>query len=55
MRTNFLPRARATDFAIDVLPTPGGPTKHKMGAFMLFVSCNTARYSVMRVLTFSSP
>jgi len=30
IRTNFLFVALATDLAIDVLPTPGGPTRHKI-------------------------
>ncbi len=28
--TNFLPNARAIDLPNEVLPTPGGPTKHKI-------------------------
>ena len=55
MRTNFLPSARATDFAMLVLPTPGGPTRHKMGAFNSPVSFKTARYSTTRSLIFSNP
>ena len=31
MRTNFRFIARAIDWPSDVLPTPGGPTKHRMG------------------------
>jgi hypothetical protein len=33
----------------------GGPTKHKMGALTLSTRCCTARYSMMRSLTFSRP
>ncbi len=29
----FLPIARAIDLAMDVLPTPGGPTNNRMGPF----------------------
>ena len=31
---NFLLVALAIDFPKDVLPTPGGPTKHKIGPFI---------------------
>src|SRR5690606_31251874 len=51
----FLPNAFATDFPKDVFPTPGGPTKQRIGAFMSFLSFNTARYSIIRCLTFSNP
>ncbi len=53
--TNFLPSALAIDFAREVLPTPGGPTKQRIGPFSLLTSFRTARYSRMRSLTFSSP
>ena len=36
-----------------VLPTPGGPTKHRMGPLMSGFILRTARYSRMRSLTFS--
>ncbi len=55
MRTNLRPRERAMELATEVLPVPGGPTKHSMGAFMPPVSFNTARYSVMRSFIFSRP
>ena len=35
--TKFLPVAEAIDFPRDVLPTPGGPTKHKIGPFIFSV------------------
>ena len=35
MRTNFRPIARAMDRASEVFPTPGGPTKHRIGPFSL--------------------
>ena len=54
MRTNFLPSARAIERAMLVLPTPGGPTKHRIGAFILPVSFKTARYSQILSLIFSS-
>ncbi len=44
-----------TDLPSDVLPTPGGPTRHKIGPFIFFMRCWTARYSRMRSLTFSRP
>src|SRR6266498_2933729 len=31
MRTNLRPSARATDCPRLVLPTPGGPTRHRIG------------------------
>ena len=52
-RTNLRPRALAMDLPSDVLPTPGGPTKHSSGPFILSLSLRTARYSTMRSLTFS--
>ncbi len=54
-RTNFLPVARAMLRASDVFPTPGGPTKHRMGPFSFCTSAWTARYSRMRSLAFFSP
>ena len=53
--TNGLPRDLATDLAIDVLPTPGGPARHIIGAFKFFESFLTARYSNILSLTSSSP
>ena len=35
MRTNLRPMARATLLPSDVLPTPGGPTKARMGLRIL--------------------
>ena len=32
---NFRSRARAMDWPSEVLPTPGGPTKHRMGSRIL--------------------
>ena len=34
MRTNFRFIARAIDWPSEVLPTPGGPTKQRIGPFM---------------------
>ena len=51
--TNFLSRLLAIDFARDVLPTPGGPTRQRIGALRLPVICLTARYSMILSLTFS--
>src|SRR4029078_12884448 len=39
----------------DVLPTPGGPTKHRIGLLPSGLSLRTARYSRIRRLTFSRP
>ena len=46
---------RAIERASEVLPTPGGPTKQRIGPFTLGFSLRTARYSRMRSLTFSRP
>ncbi|AKU74417.1 hypothetical protein ACX55_1 [Francisella tularensis subsp. tularensis] len=35
IRTYSRPVALAIDCPIDVLPTPGGPTKHRIGALVL--------------------
>src|SRR3970040_1971944 len=55
MRTKLRPVARASDWPSEVLPTPGGPTRHRIGPFRRLTRCVTARYSTMRSLTFSSP
>ncbi|KAG1223048.1 hypothetical protein G6F68_020455 [Rhizopus microsporus] len=55
MRTNLRFVALAMDWPREVLPTPGGPTRHRIGAFTLSTRCCTARYSRMRSLTFSRP
>ena len=55
MRTNLRFIARAIDWPSDVLPTPGGPTKHRIGPLIrarrrrvrVFSFC-TARYSTIR-------
>ena len=52
-RTNFRPIAVAIDLASDVLPTPGGPTKQRIGPFTSGFSLRTARYSRMRSFAFS--
>ena len=46
---------RAIERPSDVLPTPGGPTRHRIGPFMCETSACTARYSRMRSLTLSRP
>src|SRR5688572_8110425 len=55
MRTNLRPSDVAIDRASEVLPTPGGPTKHRIGPFIVGLSLRTARYSRMRSLAFSRP
>src|SRR5438045_787821 len=55
MRTNLRFVARAIDWPSDVLPTPGGPTRQRIGPFRIWTRCCTARYSTMRSLTLSSP
>ncbi len=54
-RTNFRSMARAIDWPSEVLPTPGGPTKHRIGALPFGASLRTARNSMMRCLILSRP
>jgi hypothetical protein len=49
------PSARAMLCPSEVLPTPGGPTKHRIGLRPFGLSLRTARYSTMRFLIFSRP
>ena len=53
MRENLRPSARAIEWPSDVLPTPGGPTKQRIGPVRSFFSFETARYSMIRSFTFS--
>src|SRR4030095_9785627 len=55
MRTKLRLVALAIDLPSEVLPTPGGPTRQRIGPFILSTRCCTARYSRMRSLTFSRP
>ena len=55
MRWNFRPSARAIDRPSDVLPTPGGPTKQRIGSLPSGRIFFTARYSRIRSLILSSP
>ena len=50
-----LPNDFATNYPIEVLPTPGGPRRQRIGPFLSFLSLRTARYSTMRFLTLSRP
>ncbi len=43
------------DLPSEVLPTPGGPTKARMGLRSVSARLRTARYSRMRSLIFSRP
>ena len=45
--------ARAIERPSEVLPVPGGPTKHRIGPLVVFLSLRTARNSRMRSLIFS--
>ena len=54
-RTNSRPSDVAIERASDVLPTPGGPAKQRIGPFTPGFSLRTARYSRMRSFAFSSP
>ena len=47
--------ARATDMATEVLPTPGGPTRHRIFPLASGFSCRTAMNSSTRSFTLSSP
>ena len=49
---NFLPSARAMDLPRLVFPTPGGPTKQRIGPFIFSLRERTARYSRIRSFTF---
>src|SRR4249920_3262194 len=51
-RTKARPVALAIDLPSEVLPTPAGPTRHRIGPVSLLARCWTARYSTMRSLTF---
>ena len=51
-RMNSRPSDRAIDLPSDVLPTPGGPTRQRIGPFFPGASLRTARYSRMRFFTF---
>src|SRR2546426_987365 len=51
MRTNLRLVARAIDCPREVFPTPGAPTRHRIGALTLSTRICTARYSTMRSFT----
>lgn len=55
----YLWKARPSVFAIDfatlVFPTPGGPTKHRIGPLSERRNWRTARYSKMRVFNTFRP
>ena len=54
--TNLRPIVFAIDFPNEVLPTPGGPTRHITCALIFFpASFLTARNSIMRSFTSSRP
>ena len=55
IRVNFLLVALAIDSPSEVLPTPGGPTRHKTGAFKFFTLFWTAKYSKILSFTSSNP
>ena len=52
---NFLLVDLAIDLPKEVLPTPGGPTKHNIGPFSLSTLLVTAKYSSILSLTLTSP
>jgi hypothetical protein len=45
----------AIDLPSEVLPTPGGPTRHNIGPLSLLVLFCTAKYSRILSLTLSNP
>ena len=49
--TNFRSRARAIERPSEVLPTPGGPTRQRIGPFGFSFSLRTASASMIRSLT----
>ena len=53
MRANLRPSDRAIDWPSEVLPTPGGPTKQRIGPETSSLSFETASCSMMRSFTFS--
>ena len=55
IRTSFRPSARAMDFASEVFPTPGGPTKQRICPFISRTRFSTAICSRIRSFGFSSP
>ncbi len=55
IRTYSRPVAFAIERANDVFPTPGGPNKQIMGPFIFDARLCTAKYSIIRSLTFSRP
>ena len=54
-RIYFLRIARATDLQSEVLPTPGGPTRQRIGPLIFFTWACTARYSMILSLGFLRP
>ena len=55
IRQKWRPMAWAMDLEMLVLPVPGGPTKQRIGPLMSCFFWQTARYSITRSFTFSSP
>jgi hypothetical protein len=53
IRPNLRPIARAIDLPSEVLPTPGGPARQRIGPLRSFLRARTERNSRMRSLTFS--
>ena len=55
IRAYLRPKALAMERAIEVLPTPGGPTKHSTGPFISPLIDSTAKCSNTRFFTSSNP
>ena len=54
-RASFRLRAAATELAMEVLPTPGGPARQMIWPLAAGLICRTAMNSRMRSFTFSRP
>ena len=52
---NGLSKALAIDLPNEVFPTPGGPTKQRIGPFGFDTLVWTAKYSIILSLTLSNP
>ena len=55
IRTYFLCKAFDSDFAMEVFPVPGGPTRQSIGLLPFEVKAQTAKNSSILSFTCSSP
>ena len=54
-KVDILPLQEAIDLANELLPTPGGPDRHKIGDFISSLNFLTAKNSKILSLIFSKP